>query len=127
VESVGYAISSNTASPLLQDLINTGYIVRPYLGVSTETIVNSSYARWYGLKVNAGVRIVTVGSGSPAEKAGFQVNDVIVKFNGQDIADSQTLIDLINKAQIGQSVDVSFWRGSSQQTLTIVLAETPKP
>jgi serine protease Do len=127
VESVGYAISINEASPLLQDLINTGYIVRPFLGVSTETIVNSSYARWYGLKTNSGVRVVTVGAGSPAETAGLQVNDVIVKFNGQDIADSQTLIDAINKAKVGQSADIIYWRGSSQQTMTVVLAETPKP
>jgi serine protease Do len=127
VESVGYAISINEASPLLQDLINTGYIVRPFLGVSTETIVNSSYARWYGLKTNSGVRVVTVGAGSPAETAGLQVNDVIVKFNGQDIADSQTLIDAINTAKVDQSVDIIYWRGSSQQTMTVVLAETPKP
>ena len=127
VESVGYAISINEASPLLQDLINTGYILRPYLGVSTETVESSAYARWYGLKVNTGVRVVTVGSGSPAEKAGLQVNDVIVKFNGQDIADSQTLIDAINKANIGQSVDLAYWHGAAQQTATIVLAETPKP
>jgi len=59
------------------------------------------------------------------ETAGLQVNDVIVKFNGQDIADSQTLIDAINKAKVGQSADIIYWRGSSQQTMTVVLAETP--
>jgi serine protease Do len=127
VESVGYAISINEASPLIQDLINTGYIVRPYLGISTETIVNASYARWYGLKVNSGVRVVTVGTSSPAETAGFKVNDVIVKFNGQDIADAQTLIDAINKAKVGQSVNISYWHGATQQTMSVVLAETPKP
>ena len=105
---MGYAISSNEASPLIQDLINVGYIVRPYLGVSTETIVNDSYARWYGLKVNSGVRITAVGADSPAGKAGLQVNDVIVKFNGQDITDAQQLIDAINQAQVGQSVDVNI-------------------
>jgi serine protease Do len=127
VEGVGYAISSNEASPLIQDLINNGYIVRPYLGVSTETIVNNSYARWYGLKVNSGVRITAVGADSPAGKAGLQVNDVIVKFNGQDIIDAQQLIDVINKAQVGQTVEMSYWHGSVEQTINIMLTETPKP
>jgi serine protease Do len=127
VENVGYAISSNEASPLIQDLINNGYIVRPYLGVSTETIVNNAYARWYGLKVNSGVRITDVGADSPAGKAGLQINDVIVKFNGQDITDSQQLIDLINKAQVGQTVEMVYWHGSAEQTINVVLIETPKP
>ena len=127
VEGVGYAISSNEASPLIQDLINVGYIVRPYLGVSAETIVNDYYAYWYNLSVNSGVRITSVDTDSPAGKAGLQVNDVIVKFIGQDITDTQQLIDAINQAQVGQSVDLTYYRGSTEQTINIVLTETPKP
>ena len=127
VEGVGYAISSDEASPLIQELINVGYIIRPYLGVSSETIVNNSYAFWYGLKVNSGVRITAVGADSPAAKAGLQVNDVIVKYDGQDITYVQQLIDAINQSQIGQSVDVAYYRGTVEQTVTIVLIETPKP
>jgi serine protease Do len=127
VEGVGYAISSNEASPLIQDLINVGYIVRPYLGVSAETIVNDYYAYWYNLSVNSGVRITSVDAVSPAGKAGLQVNDVIVKFNGQDITDTQQLIDAINQAQVGQSVDLTYYRGSVEQTINIVLTETPIP
>jgi serine protease Do len=127
VEGVGYAISSNEASPLIQDLINVGYIVRPYLGVSAETIVNDYYAYWYNLSVNSGVRITSVDTDSPAGKAGLQVNDVIVKFNGQDITDTQQLIDAINQAQVGQRVDLTYYRGSVEQTINIVLTETPIP
>jgi serine protease Do len=127
VEGVGYAISSNEASPLIQDLINVGYIVRPYLGVSAETIVNDYYAYWYNLSVNSGVRITSVDADSPAGKAGLQVNDVIVKFNGQDITDTQQLIDAINQAQVGQSVDLTYYRGSVEQTINIILTETPIP
>ena len=127
VEGVGYAISSNEASPIIQDLINVGYIVRPFLGVSTETITNNSYARWYGLKVNSGVRVVSIGTDSPAAKAGLQVNDVIVKFNGETITDSQGLVDTINKAKVGQTVEMVCWHGAVEQTLKITLAETPKP
>jgi len=127
VEGVGYAISSNEASPIIQDLINVGYIVRPFLGVSTETIENNSYARWYGLSVNSGARVINVGAGSPADKAGIKVNDVIVKFNGEDIADSQGLVTSINHTKVGQTVEMVYWHGSTKQTINITLAETPKP
>jgi serine protease Do len=73
------------------------------------------------------VRITEVGADSPAGKAGLQINDVIVQFNGQDITDAQQLIDDINQAQIGQSVDMKYYRGSVAQTISIVLTETPKP
>ena len=127
VEGVGYAISSNEAAPIIQDLINNGYIVRPYLGVNTETIVNSSYARWYGLRVNSGVRVTSVSAESPAGIAGFQINDVIVKFDGQDITQAQQLIDAIHHSEVGKTVEVVYWRGTEQHTLTIVLTESPKP
>lgn len=127
VEGVGYAISSNEAAPIIQDLINNGYIVRPYLGVSTETIVNSSYARWYGLRVNSGVRVTSVSADSPAGEAGLQINDVIVKFDGQDITQDQQLIDATHHSEIGKTLEIVFWRGAEQQTVVIVLTESPKP
>jgi serine protease Do len=127
VEGVGYAISSNEAFPIIQDLISNGYIVRPYLGISTETIVNASYARWYGLRVNSGVRITAVSADGPAGKVGIQINDVIVKFNDQDITEAQQLTDAIHHAKIGQTVEITYWRGTEQQTIKIVLTETPKP
>lgn len=127
VEGVGYAISTHEASPIIQDLINIGYIVRPYLGVGTETVESSAYARWFGLKVNSGVRITSVGVGSPAGKAGLQEDDVIVKFDGQDIIDAQQLVDAIHRSKVGQTVELVFWRGSEQKTINVTLAETPKP
>ena len=91
VEGVGYAISSNEALPIIQELISNGYIVRPYLGVSTETVESEAYAQWYGLGVNSGVRITGVGADSPADKAGLKVNDVIVKFDNQDITERSAI------------------------------------
>ena len=50
-----------------------------------------------------------------------------MKFNGQDITESQQLIDAINSAQIGQTVTIVYWHGSAQKTVSIALIETPKP
>jgi len=127
VEGVGYAISSNEALPIIQELISNGYIVRPYLGVSTETVESEAYAQWYGLGVNSGVRITGVGAGSPADKAGLKVNDVIVKFDNQDITSDQQLVDAIHGAKVGQTVTITYWRGSQEQSIEITLTESPKP
>ena len=127
VEGVGYAISSNEALPIIQELISNGYIVRPYLGVSTETVESEAYAQWYGLGVNSGVRITGVGADSPADKAGLKVNDVIVKFDNQDITSDQQLVDAIHGAKVGQTVTITYWRGSQEQSIEITLTESPKP
>ncbi len=127
VEGVGYAISIDEALPIIQQLINTGYIVRPYFGISAETVVNASYAQWYGLATATGARITSVGTNSPASNVGIQVNDVIVKFNGQDITDAGGLIKAIGQAKVGQTVDVALYRGKTQMTLQVTLGESPKP
>ena len=127
VEGVGYAISSNEALPIIQELMSKGYIVRPFLGVSTETVESVAYARWYGLGVNSGVRITGVGTDSPADKAGLKVNDVIVKFDGQDITDNQQLVDAIHKAKVGQAVSITYWRDSQEQSIEITLTESTNP
>jgi serine protease Do len=126
VEGVGYAISINTAVPIIQELVDKGYIVRPYLGTGTETM-NSSYAFWYRLQAVAGALVTTVDADSPAAQAGLQVKDIIVRFNGQNITSSSELIDAIQKAEIGQEVEIGYWRGSDQFTVKVTIAETPSP
>jgi serine protease Do len=126
VEGVGYAISINAAIPIIQELINKGYVVRPYLGIDTETM-NSSYAFWYRLQSTQGALVTSVSSNSPADKAGLQVKDIIVKFNGQNITSSSELNEAIQQTIIGQEVEIVYWRGSNLLTIKVILTETPKP
>jgi serine protease Do len=126
VEGVGYAIGINVAIPIIQELINKGYIVRPYLGIDTETM-NSSYAFWYRLQSIPGALVTTVSSNSPADKADLRVKDIIVKFNGQNITSSSELSEAIQQVVIGQEVEIVYWRGTNQSTIKVILTETPKP
>jgi serine protease Do len=125
VEGVGYAISSNEAVPLINELITKGYVTWPYLGVNTQT-VDAWTAMQYHLKVNSGVLLTYVDSNSPASRAGLQEGDVVVKFNGQDMTTDAELITAIHKAPIGSSVEITFWRGNSQNSTTAVLIERPR-
>jgi len=125
VEGVGYAISINEALPIIRDLMSTGYVVRPWLGVGMYTVDAWAVFR-YRLTTDKGVLVTQVVSPGPASTAGLQAGDVIVKFNGQDITESAQLMSAILKAKIGQEVEVVFWRGSNQKTTKAVIAESPK-
>jgi serine protease Do len=125
VEGMGYAISSNTARPIIQQLVQKGYVVRPFLGVQNLLTVDQTVAVYYSLSVDHGALIRGVMAGGPAEQAGLQAGDVIVKFDDQDVADVSDLLKVLYSSQIGQEVKITFWRGDSQSTTQVTLAERP--
>ena len=126
VEGMGYAISTNEAMPIIQQLINTGYVVRPWLGVSLYSVDQFVVLR-YNLAVEKGAFIVHVASGSPADEAGIKADDVITKFGDQEITDSNELIQAIHDSQVGQKVEITFWRGETKITTYTTLIESPPP
>ncbi|MDZ4230385.1 MAG: trypsin-like peptidase domain-containing protein, partial [Dehalococcoidales bacterium] len=126
VEGVGYAISTQTAIPIIEDLIRNGYVIRPWLGVGLYTVDSFSVQR-YDLAVNRGVLVLNVASGSPAASAGLRVGDVITGFEGQDMDDVNELIRAIHSAEVGQEVTITFWRGQTAQTTQATLVESPPP
>ncbi len=122
VEGMGYAISTNKAMPIINQLIQNGYVTRPYLGVSLMD-VNPAIVYWYQLTAQSGAFISHVAPDSPAERAGLQAEDVITAFNGEEIAGVDDLIQAIHASQIGQRVDIVFWRGDEENTTQATLAE----
>jgi len=125
VEGTGFAISSNEAVPIIDQLMSQGYVTRPYLGIRSYTVDDYAIAQ-LGLKVDMGVLLIEVSSGSPAAKAGLQLYDVVVKFNGQTVSTASELSNAIYKAKIGQQVEIVFYRGASQMTVMASLVEKPR-
>ena len=126
VEGMGYAISSQEAAPIIEQLVKTGYVVRPWLGVSLYP-VNQFVLQRYNLAVDKGAFVVNVASGSPADEAGLRVGDVITSFAGKEIDTVDDLIQAIRSAEIGQKVEITYWRGESQKTTSATLIESPPP
>jgi len=126
VEGMGYAISTNSAIPVIEDLVNNGFVIRPWLGAGLYT-VTPELASCYDLAVEEGALVTEVADDSPAAQAGLKAGDIITQFGGQEITDRDELVRAINDTQIGQTVAISFWRGKNQFTTYVTLAESPLP
>jgi len=126
VEGMGYAISSSSALPIIEDLITMGHVTRTWLGVGLWTVDEGVTTR-FGLAVNQGALITEVVTNSPAAKAGLEQGDVIVSFDDKEITDIDDLIQTIRANQIGQQVKIIYWRGETKYTTYATLIESPPP
>src|SRR5262249_55194000 len=103
-------------------LINKGSVTRGYLGLVPMTPTYAEKER-YGVKEGAVVR--AIDDNTPAQKAGFQVGDVIVRYNGKPIADDAALRDLVARSQPGTRVDVIVKRDGGEKALTPTIEAVP--
>jgi len=126
VEGTGYAISSATAMPVVNELIKSGYVSRPWLGVSLYT-VDKTAVQALGLSVNEGVLLRVVAAGSPAEKAGLKRYDVITAMDNKLMKTKEELVRAIRQRKVGQVVEVTYWRGDLSNTTKIKLEQSPPP
>jgi len=126
IEGMGYAISINSAEPIISELIHQGYIIRPWLGVGLYTVTPDLAAR-YRLSVNKGAIIVELTPGSPADNAGLEEDDIIIQFDNQEITNVDDLLQVIHDSQISQRVEIVFVRGEETKTAWVILEESPPP
>ena len=121
VEGLGFAIPSTTVKAVVDQLIEKGYVSgRPLLGVECNE-VSSYYQHFYNLP--AGIRIVTVNEGGPAQEAGLQPGDILLSMDGVRVSTLDELNTQLYSHQVGDSVALSVYRGGKQLTLTLTLGE----
>jgi serine protease Do len=126
VEGMGYAMSSKTAIPVIEELVQKGYVVRPWLGITVYDVDQWLVFR-YDLAVDDGAFVTQVTDGSPAATAGIKPGDVIVSLGGVTITNAQQLTEAIHSQQIGAETEITFWRGATQNTTYATLIESPPP
>jgi serine protease Do len=119
-EGIGFAISIDTAKPVIQELIDKGRVDRGYLGASLVNIT-PSIAEQFSLAVDSGVGIGSVQSGSPADRAGLRAGDIIVKAGGEDISNSGDLLRVLAEHRAGETVTIQYYRGTSLQESNVTL------
>jgi serine protease Do len=123
-QGIGFAIPSNTASRVLLSLLKNGRVIRGYLGVAIQQLT-PELARQFGRKEESGALVTLVTPGSPAEKAGIQVGDIIMKFDGGAVADIQEFRNRVADAAVGSKVSVVVARDDRELPLTVEIVEQP--
>ncbi len=127
--SVGFAIPINDARPVVNSVIASGRIIRPWLGVYYQTL-SPEIAEQNGLTRSAGAWLSapadnaeTIAPGSPAEKAGLQQGDIVFEINAIKLDERNTLFDIIQRYKPGDKVGLKVQRGDKILILTVVLEE----
>jgi len=117
---IGFAIPSNVASGVIDQLIKYGETKRGWLGVRIQE-VTKEIAEVEKLKEPEGALIASVSEKSPADKAGLQAGDIILKFDGKRIDTMRTLPKLVSRTEVGKTVDLEVWRDKKLITKKLTL------
>jgi len=121
---IGFAIPINMARAIQEQLKDGGKVRRGYLGLMGQN-VTAEMAELLGLKDASGVPVSEVKEGSPADKAGLKVHDVIVELNGQKVGSYDSFRNEIAAMKPGTTVHLSVLREGKSIELTVTLGERP--
>ena len=136
---IGFAIPIDTAREVVTQLKENGKVEHAYLGIS-GTSISADLARAVNLPVKKGVLVQEVIAGGPADKAGIEGGttsatiegaefrlggDILIEVAGKPIASMNDVIDLVNAAKPGDTLDFTLLRGGSRKTVTVTLGDRP--
>ncbi|MDI6783354.1 MAG: Do family serine endopeptidase [bacterium] len=120
---IGFAIPINLAKKIMGDLIESGKVVRGWLGVQLNpTEIDEKMAKALGLGDKKGALIANVFEG-PAKEAGIESGDVIIEINGTAINSNTELRNLVAQAKVGDKVPVKLIRDGKEKTIIVKIAE----
>jgi S1-C subfamily serine protease len=106
---ISFAISSRTLLPIIQTMIQRGSYPRPYFGVDHQN-VDDALIQTANLRVDRGALVRRVTGGSPADKAGIRVGDVLLRLGRVNIDEQTTFINALAQVGVNERVPVQFWR-----------------
>ncbi len=125
-ENIGFAIPINDVQGLVKSVLTKGKLERPYIGVRYVSLTDD-YAYEYNLNVKRGAYIAPTTNGSPiiadspASKAGLKEKDIITKVNGTTIDENNSLVSLVGRNAVGETVELTVVRDGKEQTIKVTL------
>lgn len=125
-EGVGFALPSNTAITVYNQLITTGKVTRGSIGITFQEARSTNPVLMKELGVPYGIVVEAVEPGSPADKAGLQPGDVITNVNGQPVHNGADLVNPIAATTIGQSVQIRFVHNKTTKDVSLTVADRSK-
>jgi serine protease Do len=121
---IGFAIPSNMARSVMDSIIKHGKVIRGWLGVSIQNLTKD-LSEEFGVKEQKGALVSDVMKDSPAEKAGIKRSDVIVAYNGKQVADATALRNMVADTPPGRTVEATVIRDKGEKTLKVTVGEMP--
>jgi Do/DeqQ family serine protease len=119
---IGFAIPANMVMTIKESLIKHGEVRRGLLGVTTQDLT-PELVKAFNLVDVQGAAISRIENNSPAEKAGLALGDIIVSANGKPIKNSHEIRNIIGLLQIGDKVDIEYYRGDEKKETTAVIGK----
>jgi len=123
-EGVGFAIPSDLARNIMDQIVKNGKVTRAYMGAYIQG-VSPELAKAFGEAAPGGALVGDVEPGSPAARAGLEKGDIIVALDGKPVTDSNQLRMTISMMAPGTNANLKVWRNGSEHNLAIKLGEMP--
>lgn len=121
-QNIGFAIPINSVKAIVDEFISKGKVSRPFLGVQYRFISKDVAIL---NEVPQGAYIQAVVDNSPAKKAGVEEGDIITKINGESVDSENKIAEVIQKASIGQKIELEIWRDGKTLKKEATLSELP--
>jgi len=122
-EGIGFAIPINTAKPIIEQLIATGRVVRPGIGISCLVDETNQFNPPGSPE---GVTVVKVVEGGPADVAGLQPGDIITAVDGQEVKTVDELTSILHEHAVGDKVELNVWRKGQNYRAIVVVGDLNK-
>lgn len=122
---IGFAVPSNLARSIMDQLVKGGKVVRGWLGVAIQELTPELAAQ-FGLGDTKGVLVSDVMDDSPAKKAGFERADVITEYDGKPMDSPTHLRNAVAQTPIGRKVSIKVIRDKKAKTIDVTIVEQPK-
>ena len=123
---IGFAVPSNMAHSIMDQLVQHGKVVRGWLGVSIQELTPELSSQFGVPKDTKGVLVSDVMDDSPAKKAGFERGDVIVEYDGKPMDSPAHLRNAVAQTFVGKKVTVKIIREKKPKSIDLTIAEQPK-
>src|SRR5690606_8246413 len=108
-EGIGFAIAITTAKPIADELVATGQVIHPFLGIRYVALTPAIAAQ-VGVEARSGVVVIETVPDSPAADAGIQARDVITQIDGIDLTTESALAEIINSHRPGDTITLTVVR-----------------
>ncbi|MBX3422496.1 MAG: trypsin-like peptidase domain-containing protein [Pirellulaceae bacterium] len=125
-EGIGFSIPINMAMVVAEQLVRRGSMRRSYLGVQLEVNFGSQAAQDIGLPLGRGALVKSVLPSSPAARAGIQVGDVILEFNGRAVENDGHLVKMVSLTPAGSQAELSLFRKGAVHKVSALLQPSPE-